>query len=253
MITSKQYDIQSLFPIDHPPLVRVVLYYLKQYGVTEFGGVTYSSQIDYEDIEKSLKEAGFKGKGYLDKLIIDEWNKDKRYPLLTLTSFAYKFQRNYQNLKMEKYTSNDTQNRNEKIKNKYYELVDIIDRLQGYLDSCELRMRIDGMHISREIVYQCLTPFCSISVGCDEFGNFSLIHALAPNIRNIITELLASILEKRISDTENTELKDYVKPTTFTTEFKNRFNTRLKHNSFYYKGYKQDFPIYILRNKFKTL
>ncbi|MXS72803.1 hypothetical protein GSF70_16450 [Flavobacteriaceae bacterium W22] len=252
MVIQKQYDIQSLFPINHPPLVRVVLYYLKQHGITEFGGVSYFSQIYYEDIEKSLHEAGFKEKGYIDKLIIEEWNKaDKTYFLFTLTRFAYNFKTNYRNWNIEKYTSIEVQNRNQKLRDKYYELVTVIDRLQGYLDSSELRLRIDSNYIDRETIYQCLTPFCTISVKCDELGNFSIKYALAPDLRSMITDLLVSILEKRISDTQMTDLKDYIKPTIFESDFKDRFTTRLKENSIHYKGFKKDFPIFVLRNKYR--
>ncbi|MCQ4142003.1 hypothetical protein [Chryseobacterium sp. EO14] len=251
MLIHKQYDIQSLFPIDHPPFVRVVLYYLKQHGITEFGGVSYFSQIDYEDIEKSLHQAGFKEKGYIDKLIIEEWNKaDKTYSLFTLTGFAYNFQTNYRNWNIEKYTSVEVQNRNQKLRDKYYELVTVINRLQGYLDSFELRLRIDSNYIDRETIYQCLTPFCTISVKCDELGNFSIEYALAPDLRSMITDLLASILEKRILDIQMSDLKDYITPTVFESKFKDRFITRLKENSLFYKGFKKDFPIYVLRNKF---
>lgn len=250
MVINKQYDIQSLHPIDHPPFVRVVLYYLKQYGITEFGGVGYCSQINYEDIYKSLHEAGFKEKGYLEKLVIDEWNATKKHPLLTLRMFAYCFQAIYSNWKIEKYTPKEVQDRNKKIKDKYNEFVSVIDRLQGYLNSPELRLRIDSNYVDRETIYQCLTPFCTISVNCDELGNFSIKYALACDIRSMITDLLASILEKRISDTQMTDLKDYVKSTLFTNEFKDRFVTRVKENSLYNKRFKKDFPIYVLRNKF---
>lgn len=252
MMNLKKFDIPSLFPIDHPPFVRVILYYLKQHGITEFGGVSYFSQINYEDIETSLFEAGFKGKGYIDKLIIDEWDKaDKTYFLFNLTRFAYNFQTNYRNWNIEKYTYIEVQNRNQKLKNKYYELVSVIDRLQGYLESFELRLRIDSNYIDRETIYQCLTPFCIISVKCDELGNFSIKYALAPDLRTIITDLLASILEKRILDTQMTDLKDYVKQTIFESDFKDRFTARLKENSLLYRGFKKDFPIYVLRNKHK--
>jgi hypothetical protein len=106
------------------------------------------------------------------------------------------------NLKHEASAPYFIKERNNRIKEAYQFTLVTIDRIQGFLDDEYLRGRIESDMTKKEgvksTILQCSTPFCIISLGCDEMGRYNLVYSLDYRIQEMIGNEMASGLIRRI-------------------------------------------------------
>jgi len=202
------------------PFEMLVLTYLENYGIDKFGNITGEkvklSQKDIEWIELTLKAAGFYSKTFIEELVIEEWNQLKeKIENLTPLTFSKEFVKQYHNTKIEKFAPDYLIERNKKIATAYSYLIITIGKIQGWLDDDGLRTRIESDFRQRtsikSTISQCTTPFCVISLGCDEMGRYNLVYSVDHRFQEMISENFASTLIRRIYEFTPGEMEPFVR------------------------------------------
>lgn len=202
------------------PFEMLVMTYLENYGLDKFGNITGEkvklSQKDIEWIELTLKAAGFYEKTFIEELAIEEWNQIKeKNKNLTPLAFSKEFVKQYHNSKIEKFAPDYVIERNKKIAAAYSYLIKTIGKIQGCLDDDVLRTRIESDFRQRtsikSTISQCTTPFCIISLGCDEMGRYNLVYSVDHRFQEMISENFASTLIRRIYEFTPGEMEPFVR------------------------------------------
>lgn len=223
----KNKDNQSInkekeLPVDPAilPFEMLVMEYLKNYGIDKFGNDTgvkmKLSQEEMDWIVLTLKAAGFIEETFIEELIIEEWHQIKENNTgLTPSIFAPHFVIQYHNIKIERFVSDDIIERNKNLASAYSDIVDAIEKIQGWLEHEDLRTRIetDSLQIEslKTTISQCTTPFCIVSLGCDEVGRYNLVYSVDPRIQEILPNNFASILIRRIYDFTPGAMESFVR------------------------------------------
>lgn len=105
--------------------------------------------------------------------------------------------------------------RNKKILEAYDGILITIDRIQGWLEDAELRTRIESDYtcepLARSTYYQCTTPFCVVSLGGDEMGRYNIIYSVDYRFKEMISDLFASLLIRRIYEFTPGEMEPFVR------------------------------------------
>lgn len=105
--------------------------------------------------------------------------------------------------------------RNAKIHDAYQNIILTIDRIQGWLQKEELRTRIESDFTTEPVpqhtYYQCTTAFCIVSLGCDELGRYNIVYSVDFRIKEMISDLFASTLIRRIYEFTPGEMEPFVK------------------------------------------
>jgi hypothetical protein len=105
--------------------------------------------------------------------------------------------------------------RNKNILEAYNAIIMTIDRIQGWLKDEELRTRIESDYtlesLARSTYYQCTTPFCVVSLGCDEMGRYNIIYSVDYRFKEMISDLFASTLIRRIYEFTPGEMEPFVR------------------------------------------
>lgn len=202
------------------PFEMLVLTYLENNGIDKTGNYTGKKVEltikDIEWIELTLKVAGFQENQFLEELVVEEWNQMKKTSKnLTPIEFSKEFVKNYHNTKIEKFAPEYVIERNKKISSVYTDLIMTIEKIQGWLDDEGLRTRIESDFIKRKsiksTISQCTTPFCIISLGCDEMGRFNLVYSVDYRFQEMISEDFASTLIRRIYEFTPGEMEPFVR------------------------------------------
>jgi hypothetical protein len=113
-----------------------------------------------------------------------------------------------------KYTPEFIQSRNNNLLSAYKDIIECINRIQGWMDNEKARIKIESdyrlspKHIST--IYQCTTPFCVVSLGCDQIGRYNIIYSLDYRIKEIIGDDFANILIRRIYEFTSGEMELFV-------------------------------------------
>jgi hypothetical protein len=106
------------------------------------------------------------------------------------------------NIQYELMAPDFVKERNSRFREAYKYLLITIDRIQGFLEDEYLRGRIESDMTKKEgvksTILQCSTPFCIISLGCDEMGRYNLVYSLDYRIQEMIGNEMASGLIRRI-------------------------------------------------------
>jgi hypothetical protein len=202
------------------PFEMLVLTYLENNGVDKLGNFTGKkvelTTKDIEWIELTLKAAGLFENQFLERLVLEEWSQQKELNNnLIPIEFSKEFVINYHNTKIEKFAPEYVIERNRKISAAYYNLIITIEKIQGCLNDEGLRTRIESNFTKRKfiksIISQCTTPFCIISLGCDEMGRFNLVYSVDYRFQEMISEVFASTLIRRIYDFTPGEMEPFVR------------------------------------------
>jgi hypothetical protein len=141
----------------------------------------------------------------------------KNYSEIQKTDFTDFFSASFHNEKIVRYTPLFIQERNNKISSAYYSLIEIVNRIQAWLDNDLIRKRIefDKSNAHRNILgffelKKIITPFCFISLRCDVLGRYNLAYGIDSRILNMVTGNMASTLIRRIYEFTPGELEPFV-------------------------------------------
>tara|TARA_Y100001954_G_C15501794_1_gene450237 strand:- start:120 stop:590 length:471 start_codon:yes stop_codon:yes gene_type:complete len=125
--------------------------------------------------------------------------------------------------------------RNKKLMEAYSNILITIERIQGWLDDEFLRTRIesdmtkDGYY--KSIINQCLTPFCSVTIGCDENAVYTICYSLDYRIFELIGEPMTSVLIRRIYEFTPGEMEQSVIIVDLQADCLDQFNSTLTEAS----------------------
>lgn len=189
------------------PFETLVLAYLEYSGIDSCGNSLNEKRIlsekDIERIDSILEYTGFLNDGAIETLILQEWQEQKaNNPNLTPVIFAPEFIEKFHNTKFEKFVPDYVLNRNKNLKEAYSDILITIHKIQGFLDHEELRTKIESDFRNNPFVksriFQCVTPFCILSLGCDEMGRYSIVYSIDHRIRDMISSDMTSTLLRRI-------------------------------------------------------
>lgn len=119
------------------------------------------------------------------------------------------------NLQYESLAPDFVKKRNNKFVKSYKNLVITIDRIQGFLEDEYLRGRIESDMTKKNgvksTIFQCSTPFCIISLGCDNMGRYNLVYSVDYRIQKMLGEGMASTLIRRIYEFTPGEMEAFVR------------------------------------------
>lgn len=119
------------------------------------------------------------------------------------------------NLQFESSAPDFVKERNNKFAKAYKNLVLTIDRIQGFLEDEYLRGRVESDMTKKNgvksSIFQCTTPFCIISLGCDEMGRYNLVYSVDYRIQEMLGEDMASTLIRRVYEFTPGEMEVFVR------------------------------------------
>jgi hypothetical protein len=132
------------------------------------------------------------------------------------------------NLEHESSAPDFVKERNIRFRQAFKSLVLTIDRIQGFLDDEYLRGRIESDMTKKSgvksTIVQCTTPFCIISLGCDNMGRYNLVYSVDYRIQNMIGEEMASTLIRRIYQFTSGEMEVFVRIGSLYSDCAESFN-----------------------------
>ena len=119
------------------------------------------------------------------------------------------------NLQFESSAPDFVKERNHKFAKAYKNLVITVDRIQGFLEDDYLRGRIESDMTKKNgiksTIFQCTTPFCILSLGCDDMGRYSIVYSVDHRIQKMLGEDMASTLIRRIYEFTPGEMSAFVR------------------------------------------
>lgn len=119
------------------------------------------------------------------------------------------------NLQFESSAPDFVKERNHKFAKAYKRLVTTVDKTQGFLEDEYLRGRIESDMTKKNgiiaTISQCTTPFCILSLGCDEMGRYNLVYSVDYRIQNMLGEAMASTLIRRIYEYTPGQMSAFVR------------------------------------------
>ena len=105
--------------------------------------------------------------------------------------------------------------RNVRLKNAYNSMLITIGRIQGFLEDEYLRGRIESdmtQHPEmKSTILQCTTPFCILSLGCDQMGRYNIAYSIDYRIKEMIGDDMASGLLRRIYEYTPGDMEVFVR------------------------------------------
>ena len=104
--------------------------------------------------------------------------------------------------------------RNKKLLDAYNSIILTVDKIQGFLNDEFLRKRIESNMMLKPgikaTIYQCSTPWCFISIGCDTKGKYNIVYSIDHRIQKMLGENMASGIIRRIYDFTPGEMEGFV-------------------------------------------
>ena len=139
----------------------------------------------------------------IEAVIMDDWHRAiGTTPAVSPQDFVLHFVNTFHNVKVERVAPKDVQERNRKLIEAFYGLVETIKSLQGGLDDEDLRKRIESDEIrnpfSKAILHQYATLFCILSVGYDQTGVCTLTYSLDYEIQAMVPQAFINKFLRRI-------------------------------------------------------
>lgn len=197
-------------------LFRIVDLILMKNGEYTDQDVLWS--VDKEEaLNHFMRELGYEDE--LERLILDEFKTIKQeLGSISKQEFKSRFLSNFHNKKLTQFAPDFILERNEKILSAYNSIIETINRIQAWLDSANLRKRIEiytlkdlnNNKLGISTINQCVTPFFVISLICDVFGRFRLSYGVDGRIIDMIPADMASTLLRRIYQFTPGELEPFV-------------------------------------------
>lgn len=209
----------------------LILTYLEKNGIDGKGNKSLPIQeLNEEDkdwINKTQDLLGFADN--IEDIIITDWeskkNEDKT---LTPKDFLKVFLTEFHNSKVETFAPDFVKERNKKFIEAYQNTIKTIERIQGWLDDETLRTKIESDFREKpkiqSTIFQCTTPFCIVSLGCDQMGRYNLVYSVDYRFQEMISELFASTLIRRIYQFTPGEMEPFVKIGSLYTDCMEIFN-----------------------------
>jgi len=163
--------------------------------------------------KKEVEELGHNS--ILDQVILTNYEISLEKNLeLRADEFSEHFAKYFQNCHLSPYTPKDIQERNEKLYEAYLQILVTIQRIQGWLEDEKLRVLVEEDltkgHVSFSTMYQCITAFCMVSLGCDQWGRYNIVYSLDYQINHKISPAFASTLVRRIYEFTSGALEPFV-------------------------------------------
>tara|TARA_B110000114_G_scaffold182532_1_gene222011 strand:+ start:703 stop:1518 length:816 start_codon:yes stop_codon:yes gene_type:complete len=196
----------------------LILTYLEKYGIDGDGNKSLADkELNEEDvkwIKQTLEVAGFVDN--IEEVIIAEWEEKKKLNnSIKPKVFSKVFLTEFHNLKIESVAPEFVRERNKKFIEAYDYVINTIERIQGWLEDEGLRTRVESDFRRKpdiqSTMYQCTTPFCIISLGCDQMGRYNLVYSVDHRLQEMISENMASTLIRRIYQFTPGEMEPFVK------------------------------------------
>lgn len=168
-----------------------------------------------------------------EKVLLDEL---EQYRKTSSNPSKLEFTQNYfpvfHHNKIAKHTPEFIQSRNTKLLSAYKDIIECINRIQGWMDNEKLRIKIESdysnsaNHLST--IYQCTTPFCIVSLGCDQIGRYNILYSLDYRIKEIIGGDFANTLIRRIYEFTPGEMEPFVNFNSLHSDCINTFEETLQ-------------------------
>lgn len=188
---------------------------LDKIGVDEKCNISKNdfSQKNEENHIKLLESLNYEDT--FDKVVLKELNEYKKTNVNPSKSkFIADFFSIFHHKKIAEFTPEFIQSRNTKIESAYNSIIECINRIQGWLDNEKSRIKIESVYSNSpnhlSTIYQCTTPFCIISLGCDQFGRYNIVYTIDYRIKEIVGNDFASTLIRRIYDFTPGEIEPFV-------------------------------------------
>lgn len=177
-----------------------------------FGKIKEPTKDDLKWIENTID---IEENPFMEKIILEEWEKKKKINTnLTPLEFAKDFVKYYHNTQVEKFAPPYVQERNKELMKAYKNILITIKKIQGWLDKDTLRTRIESELRKREYIkatiYQCTTPWCVVSIGCDGLGRYNIVYSLDHRVKEMIGGIFASTFIRRIYEVTPGKMEPFV-------------------------------------------
>jgi hypothetical protein len=108
------------------------------------------------------------------------------------------------NIEISKNAPEHIKKLNSEFMDAYEKLMITIQRTQGWLEHEYVRTSVHSKMTEKEgcltTILQCSTPWCLISIGCDNTGQFNIIYSLDARIESMIGRQFTETLLRRIHD-----------------------------------------------------
>jgi len=226
------------------PFQKVMLDYLTWNGIDKKGNVTskrvYPTLAEIQENRTALRECGFANGEYIQKLIVSEFLEMKvNIPDLNPVMFANFYEEQYHNIKLARFATLEAQKSN-KITEEYYGVTrDFLIEIQGYLETLDLRTRIECKFTDTENwnnrfrVEEFITSFAKLAINCDSLGKFSINYFINPHLKELVGESLGDAVEKYFDELDNCEMKDFVKMIPLERRYDRYFEELLRFTKIY--------------------
>jgi hypothetical protein len=211
--------------------------YLENYGIDLDGNKSLNVKAINEEGEKLIRQA-LEVTGFIEnieEIIISDWEKMKLKNIsLKRKEFVSIFIAEFHNLKIEAVAPEFVKERNKKLLSAYQSIINTIERMQGWFDDEGLRIRIESDFLKKRgiqaTMLQCTTPFCKVSLGCDQMGRYNLVYSVDYRFQEMISEEFASRLIRRIYEFTPGEMEPFVKIGSLYTDCVETFNILLEES-----------------------
>lgn len=124
--------------------------------------------------------------------------------------------------------------RNNRLREAYNSLITTIDRIQGFLEDEYLRGRFESDMTQKNgiksTILQCTTPFCILSLGCDEMGRYNIVYSVDYRIQEMLRPDMASILIRRVYQFTPGEMEVFVRIGSLYNDCVETFNQMIQES-----------------------
>ncbi len=207
---------------------------LTKNGIIQFATERWKSE-DNLVLNKLMSELGYEDE--LEKLILDEYKEMKAHRNdLQKFDFIRFFVEEFHNNKLVHYTPEYIQERNKKILNAYFSVIETINRIQAWQDNDLIRKRIEYDTLTKATnilgfseINKCITPFCFLSLGCDVFGRYQLAYGIDHRISKMISDKMANAFIRRVYEFTPGELEPFVGFVSLNMDCISYFEDSLNH------------------------
>ena len=178
---------------------KLISAYINKNGVN----TNIQEQSDKQEllIKSLLENLGFFDN--IEHIIIEQWLKAKSTnENVSPQEFVKLFIQNFHNTLLEKVVPNFITERNKKLLEAYNNILKSIEQIQAWFNEQELRTRIESDFRDKPYVFstisQSVTPFCIISLGCDQVGRYNIVYSIDYRFQEILSENFANKLIRNI-------------------------------------------------------
>jgi hypothetical protein len=217
----------------------LILTYLEKHGIDGDGNKSLVVKTQNEEDEKWIKQT-LEVSGFVDnieEIIIADWEeKRKLNSSIKPKEFVNTFVSEFHNLKIENVAPEFVKERNKKLFEAYRYVINTIERIQGWFDDERLRTRIESDFRKKpgiqSTMFQFTTPFCIVSLGCDQMGRYNLVYSVDYRFQEMISETFASTFIRRIYEFTPGEMEPFVRIGSLCNDCIDTFNKLIEEANF---------------------